>query len=75
MARCAAGVGAEVTLEVGGKLTPTFFRPVQVTGRVRTLSDGQFQMKLPPISANRGLTAVLQVGDIFLVLSEKPVYT
>ena len=32
-------------------------------------------MKLPPIPANRGRTVVLQVGDIFLVLSEKPVYT
>ena len=76
VAQCvAAGVGAEVSLEVGGKLTPAFFRPVGVTGRVRTLSDGRFQMKLPPIPANRGLTAVLQVGDISIVLSEKPVYT
>jgi len=76
VARCvAAGVGAEVSLEVGGKLTPAFFRPVPVNGRVRTLSDGRFRMKLPPIPANRGLTAVLQVGEIFIVLSEKPVYT
>ena len=74
--RCAvAGVGKEISLEVGGKLTPAFFHPVGVTGTVRTLSDGRFQMKLPPIPANRGLTAVLQVGEIFIVLSEKPVYT
>ena len=71
----AAGIGAEVTFEVGGRLTPAFFRPVRVTGRIRTLSDGRFHMKLPPIPANRGRTAVLQVRDIFLVLSEKPVYT
>jgi microcystin degradation protein MlrC len=70
-----AGVGAEVTREVGGKLTPAFYRPVRVTGRVRTISDGRFQMKLPPIPANQGRTVVLQVGEIFLVLSEKPVYT
>lgn len=76
VARCAAaGVGAELSLEVGGKLTPTFFQPVRVTGKVRTLSDGRFQMKLPPIPADRGLTAVLQVGDILVVLSRKPVYT
>jgi microcystin degradation protein MlrC len=76
VARCAAaGVGAELSLEVGGKLTPTFFQPVRVTGKVRTLSDGRFHMKLPPIPADRGLTAVLQVGDIFVVLSRKPVYT
>jgi microcystin degradation protein MlrC len=76
VARCvAAGVGAEVTLDVGGKLTPAFFRPVRVSGRIRTLSDGRFQMKLPPIPANRGRTAVLQSANISLVLSEKPVYT
>lgn len=76
VARCvAAGVGAELTLDVGGKLTPAFFRPVRVSGRVRTLSDGRFQMKLPPIPANRGRTAVLQAANISLVLSEKPVYT
>ncbi len=75
-ARCAAaGVGAELSLEIGGKLTPAFFQPVRVTGKVRTLSDGRFQMKLPPIPADRGLTAVLQVGEIFVVLSRKPVYT
>jgi microcystin degradation protein MlrC len=76
VARCAAaGVGAELSLEVGGKLTPTFFQPVRVTGKVRTLSDGRFQMKLPPIPADRGLTAVLQVGEVLVVLSRKPVYT
>lgn len=75
-AECAkVGVGAQISLEVGGKLTPAFFRPVRVSGRVRTLSDGRFQLKLPPMPANRGLTAVLQVGDIFIVLSEKTVYT
>ena len=75
-ARCAAaGVGREITLDVGGKLAPAFFQPVRVTGTVRTLSDGRFQMKHPAMPANRGLTAVLQVGDTFIVLSQKPVYT
>lgn len=76
VARCAAaGVAREVTLDVGGKLSPTFFRPVEVTGRVRSLSDGRFRMKNPDMDANRGLTAVLEVGDIDIVLSEKPIYT
>ena len=75
-ARCAeAGVGQGITLEVGGKLAPAFFQPVRVTGTVRTLSDGRFQMKTPAVPANRGLTAVLQVGEVFIVLSRKPVYT
>jgi microcystin degradation protein MlrC len=75
-ARCAAaGVGREITLDVGGKLAPAFFQPVRVTGTVRTLSDGRFQMKHPAMPANRGLTAVLQAGDNFIVFSQKPVYT
>ncbi|MHB1005702.1 MAG: M81 family metallopeptidase [Chloroflexota bacterium] len=75
VAACAAaGPRAEVTIEVGGKLNPAFSRPVRVTGRVRTLSDGLYMMKLPPIPADRGRAAVLQVGDVSIVLSEKPVY-
>ncbi|MHB1133567.1 MAG: M81 family metallopeptidase [Chloroflexota bacterium] len=71
----AAGVRGEVTLPVGGKLATEFFRPVTVTGRVRLLSDGLFTMKSPTLPADRGRTAVLQVGEIQIVLSEKPVYT
>jgi len=69
------GIGVELSLEVGGKLTPAFFKPVRVTGRVRTLSDGCFHLKQPPMPANRGLTAVLQVDNISIVLSEKTTYT
>lgn len=71
----AAGVRAEMEVEVGGKLAPAFSQPVRVRGRVRTLSDGVFQMKNPPMPADRGRTAVLQVGEVYIVLSEKPVYT
>jgi microcystin degradation protein MlrC len=71
----AAGVREEVEVEVGGKLAPAFSQPVQVRGRVRTLSDGRFQMKHPQMPADRGRTAVLQVGEVYIVLSEKPVYT
>jgi len=45
-----------------GKLTPAFFQARRLTGTVRTLSDGKFQMKNPKMPANRGLTAVLQAG-------------
>ena len=66
----AAGVGAEVTVEVGGMLAPAFSEPVGVTGRVRTISDGVFRMKLPAVPADIGRTVVLQVRDIYLVISE-----
>ncbi|MHB1416249.1 MAG: M81 family metallopeptidase [Chloroflexota bacterium] len=76
VAKCVeTGVRGEVTLDVGGKLATAFFRPLRVTGRVRTISDGVFQMKNPRMPADRGRTAVLQIGDIYLVLSERPVYT
>jgi len=42
--RCiAAGVGAVVTLDVGGKTDDLHGRPVRVTGGVRTIVDGQWQ--------------------------------
>lgn len=76
VAACAAaGVRAEVTLDVGGKLAPAFSQPVQVTGVVKTLHDGRYTMKLPAIPADRGRTAVLEIGEISLVLFERPVYT
>src|SRR5688572_16425766 len=39
----AAGVGGEVTLEVGAKTDTMHGRPVRVTGWVRALSDGRFE--------------------------------
>jgi microcystin degradation protein MlrC len=39
----AAGVGAEVSLEVGGKSDNLHGTPVPVTGRVRIVTDGRFE--------------------------------
>jgi microcystin degradation protein MlrC len=39
----AAGVGAEVTLSVGGKTDDMHGRPVAVTGTVRTIVDGRWE--------------------------------
>lgn len=66
----AAGVGAAVTLRVGGALTPAFFAPVGVTGTVVTLADGHYDSDLPVRPRNVGRIAVLQVGGISLVLTE-----
>lgn len=71
----AAGVGGEVTVPVGGKLAPAFYRPVTVTGRVKNLSDGKYVCELPPSPIDVGRSAVLQVGDISLALSERPAPT
>lgn len=77
VARCAAaGVGAEVELELGGKSNPEFGGPVPVRARVRTLADGRFRNKGPMnrgVEVQMGLTAVVQVGGLQVVLTEHPV--
>jgi microcystin degradation protein MlrC len=74
-----AGVGATVTLPVGGKLSRGYSRPVEVRGRVRTISDGQYRYTGPTyqgVSTSMGRTVVLQVDDAISVeLTELPVFT
>ena len=71
-AACArAGVGARVTLDVGGKIDDRHGAPVRVTGRVRTLSDGRFLHKGPMLrglEGRLGVTAVLDVDDVKIIL-------
>src|SRR5262249_10522008 len=66
-----AGVGATVTLRVGGRIDPRHGAPVTVTGRVRTLSAGRFVHKGPMfrgLEGRLGLTAVLDVDDVKIIL-------
>jgi microcystin degradation protein MlrC len=66
-----AGVGATVTLTVGGRVDPSHGAPVSVTGRVRTLSDGRFVHKGPMfrgLEGRLGPTAVLDVNDLKIIL-------
>ena len=71
-AACArAGVGATVSLQVGGKVDDRHGAPLAVTGRVRTLSDGRFIHKGPMmrgLPGRLGTTAVLDVDDIKVIL-------
>src|SRR5262245_39986150 len=71
-AACAkAGVGATVTLPVGGKVDDRHGAPVEVTGRVRTLADGRFVHKGPMfrgVEGRLGLTAVLDAGGVKTIL-------
>jgi microcystin degradation protein MlrC len=66
-----AGVGATVTLGVGGKIDPRHGAPVTVSGRVRTLSDGRFVHKGPMfrgLEGRLGPTAVLDVDGVKIIL-------
>jgi microcystin degradation protein MlrC len=69
-----AGVGSEVTLELGGKTDELHGSPITVTGLVRLLSDGQYVRKGPMGTGSRadmGLTAVLRVGGFDVIVTEK----
>jgi microcystin degradation protein MlrC len=71
-----AGVGQQVTLQIGAKFAPAFYAPVEVTGQVKLISDGEFVQKGPGFHGevlHRGRTAVLKNGRIHLVVMERAV--
>ena len=59
-----AGVGAEISLAVGGKTDGLHGGPVAITGRVRTINDGCFVDETPRHSGrthyDQGTTAVVE---------------
>ncbi|MDN3563240.1 M81 family metallopeptidase [Paeniroseomonas aquatica] len=71
----AAGIGATVTLALGGKLPmpalPQSSRPLTVTGTVKTISAGTFVTKAglsPGLKVYMGPTVVLDTGAVEIVL-------
>ncbi|MFQ5774701.1 MAG: M81 family metallopeptidase [Kiloniellaceae bacterium] len=77
-AMSAAGVGAEVTLDLGGKTDMPAIglkgAPLRVTARVRTLSDGRWIVRGPMytgVEVNTGPTAVLEVDGVRIVVVSK----
>jgi microcystin degradation protein MlrC len=74
-AAIAAGVGAEVTLDVGGKAPMPSIgapaAPLRVTGTVKRITDGVYRLRGPMgtgARTNNGPSVVLQVGGVELVL-------
>jgi microcystin degradation protein MlrC len=66
--RClAAGVGATITLAVGAKTDRNHGEPVEVTGRVRVMTDGRYEDPGPTHAGQRfydgGPTVVLETTD------------
>ena len=73
-----AGVGANVTLPIGGRVDmPSIGRkakPLTLTGRIRAITDGQFTITGPMMTGVKvacGRTAVLDTGPLQLVVSEE----
>ena len=70
-----AGVGATVTLSLGGKTDMPSIgmtgAPLDVTGKVRTLSDGEWIVRGPMytgVKVTMGPTAVLDTGKVQIVV-------
>jgi microcystin degradation protein MlrC len=60
-----AGVGREVTLDIGGKHDDLHGPPVRVSGRVRMIHEGSFVLAGPMEAgtlAGRGRTVILEIG-------------
>ena len=71
----AAGVGNEVTLQLGGKSAMPSIgapaTPLQITARVRRITDGEYTLRGPMgagARARNGATVLLQAGGIEIVV-------
>ena len=74
----AAGIGAEVTLELGGRTDMPSVglsgRPLTVRGRVKTLTDGEWTVRGPMYTGVRvsmGHSAVLDTGRVEIVITSR----
>jgi microcystin degradation protein MlrC len=76
----AAGIGATVTLSIGGKqkmpMCPEPSEPLQVSGRVKTIFDGKYRAKGPMATGTQqdmGHAVVLDTGRVEIVLFSRHV--
>ncbi|HHU78894.1 MAG TPA: M81 family metallopeptidase [Clostridiales bacterium] len=70
------GIGNTGSFLIGGKIDRIHGKPVWVTGKVKTLSDGVFVLKGPQSTGkicDMGRTAVIQAGEIYIVVMENSV--
>ncbi|MGH8676978.1 MAG: M81 family metallopeptidase, partial [Burkholderiales bacterium] len=73
-----AGIGARVTLRVGGKMDMPAIRrkgePLELSGVVRAITDGEYTITGPQFTGMRcfmGRTAVLDTGAAQIVVTER----
>lgn len=69
-----AGVGAELTLDLGGTTPIPGVKPFRGTFRVARLSDGRFMCKGPCVGGREaalGPTALLEIGGVSIVVASK----
>ncbi|MYN11817.1 ABC transporter substrate-binding protein [Pusillimonas sp. TS35] len=73
-----AGIGAQVTVQVGGRTDMPALglkgRPLTLSGTVHTLTDGNYVVTGPMFTGMKlclGRTAVLKVGSVLVFISER----
>ena len=62
-----AGVGAAVTLALGGKVDPAFGEPIKTAATVQHLSDGRFKLEGPMLKGfaiDMGPTAMIRIASM-----------
>lgn len=72
-AAMAAGIGATVSVTLGGTLDPARFEPLPVEATVRMLSDGRLISESHGIEWYAGDTAVLEVGRHIVIVTSRAV--
>jgi microcystin degradation protein MlrC len=69
-----AGVGAEVTVKLGGERDRKRFAPIKVTTWVESLSRGRVRLETMRAEINAGLTAVLTMDNFTIVVISEPCF-
>lgn len=69
----AAGVGATISVTLGGTCDPGRFTPLPVTARVKLLSDGRARLETSGNALDAGPTAVLEIGAVTAVVLSRSV--
>lgn len=68
-----AGVGATVSVTLGGAIDPARYTPMSVDARVANLSDGQSRLETMKTELDAGLTAVLAFDNFTVVALSRSV--
>ncbi len=69
-----AGVGARLTLPIGGSLDPARFPPLTLEVEVAMLADGRYRHEVSGTLADAGPSAVLVAGNVTLVVVSHAVH-
>jgi microcystin degradation protein MlrC len=68
-----AGVGATITVTLGGSIDPARFPPMQVKAKVKLLSDGEAALETMKAPLSAGPTAVLTWDNVTVVVMSRSV--